>query len=148
MTKCRQSESSIKLHCLILPQILTSTLHFASPLQIINIPEDVFGRLDMKVLENILKNLASKLKLRKRQTIGVFSAASNVTGALTDDVAVTALMHSYGGWAFWDYAAAAPHVKIAMNPTTDSKRLDHLAQKDALFFSGHKFLGGPQTTGI
>jgi hypothetical protein len=134
MTKCRQCESSIKKHCLILPQILISsikladTLHFASPLQIINIPEDMSGKLDMKILENTLKNLASKLKLRKRQIIGVFSAASNVTGALTDDVAVTALMHSYWGWAFWDYAVAAPHVKISMNPTTDSKRLDHLAQ--------------------
>ena len=68
--------------------------------------------------------------------IGVFSASSNLTGVLTDTVAVTSLLHEYNCLAFWDYATAgnkflkhllviqaivlttAPYVKIDMNPVT------------------------------
>lgn len=46
-----------------------------------------------------------------------FSAASNVTGILTDTVAVAELCHKYGALSFWDYASAAPYLKIDMNPT-------------------------------
>ena len=35
---------------------------------------------------------------------------------MNDDVSITALLHKYGALAFWDYAAAAPYVKIDMNP--------------------------------
>ena len=38
--------------------------------------------------------------------IGCFSAASNVTGILTDTIAVTACLHRNGALAFWDYATA------------------------------------------
>ena len=38
--------------------------------------------------------------------IGVFSASSNLTGVLTDTVAVTSLLHKYDCLAFWDYATA------------------------------------------
>lgn len=44
-----------------------------------------------------------------RQLIGCFSAASNITGILADDVATTLLLHQYGALAFWDYAAAGDH---------------------------------------
>jgi len=113
------------------------------------VPEDSYGKLDMDFLKKTLAKVSSRRSFvgSKRQVIGLFSASSNVTGALTDDVAVTALMHSYEALAIWDYAAAGPHVKISMNPSTHTKELDVLAQKDALFFSGHKFLGGPQTPG-
>lgn len=80
--------------------------------------------------------------------IGAFSAASNVTGIVSDDVALTILMHKYGGLAFFDYAAGAPHLKVNMNPKLEDPSLEKLAQKDAIYFSGHKFIGGPQTTGI
>ena len=40
------------------------------------------------------------------QLIGCFSAASNVTGILTDTNAVTACLHRYDALAFWDYATA------------------------------------------
>ena len=46
-----------------------------------------------------------------------FSAASNVTGILTDTVAVAELCHKYGALSFWDYASAGPYLKIDMNPT-------------------------------
>lgn len=35
---------------------------------------------------------------------------------MNDDVNITALLHKYGALSFWDYAAAAPYVKIDMNP--------------------------------
>ena len=38
--------------------------------------------------------------------IGSFSAASNVTGILSDTDAIAALLHRHGALAFWDYAAA------------------------------------------
>lgn len=46
----------------------------------------------------------------------MFSAASNVTGIITDDISISVLLHRYGALAFWDYAAAGPYVKIDMNP--------------------------------
>ena len=48
--------------------------------------------------------------------IGVFSAASNVTGVITDADAVTALLHTHSALAFWDYATAAPYLPLDMNP--------------------------------
>lgn len=48
--------------------------------------------------------------------IGSFSAASNVTGVLEDDICVTAMLHKYGALSFWDYASAAPYVNIDVNP--------------------------------
>ena len=48
--------------------------------------------------------------------IGCFCAASNVTGILNDDVAISAVLHSHGALAFWDYATAAPYVNIDVNP--------------------------------
>lgn len=44
--------------------------------------------------------------------VGAFSAASNVTGVLTAANSVSALMHRAGGLAFFDYATAAPYVKV------------------------------------
>jgi len=70
-----------------------------------------------------------------------------VTGALTDDVAVTTLLHKFGAFAVFDYAAAGPHVKIEMNPECENAEQTAAARKDAIYFSGHKFIGGPQTTG-
>ena len=51
-----------------------------------------------------------------RQLIGSLSAASNITGVLTDTLSVTALLHKYGALSFWDYATAAPYIKMDMNP--------------------------------
>ncbi|CAN0558357.1 unnamed protein product, partial [Laminaria digitata] len=48
--------------------------------------------------------------------IGSFSAASNVTGGLEDVDKVTATLHRAGALALWDYATAAPYVRMDMNP--------------------------------
>ncbi|CAG7816342.1 unnamed protein product, partial [Allacma fusca] len=113
--------------------------------KVINVPVDSFGVMDLQYLECQLKKLASCDKNRGRPIYGCFSAGSNVTGFLTDDVRVTKLLHKYGGWCFWDYASTAPHATIRMNP---GSTYDTTANKDALYFSGHKFLGGPQTPGV
>ncbi|HNA98599.1 MAG TPA: aminotransferase class V-fold PLP-dependent enzyme, partial [Marmoricola sp.] len=48
--------------------------------------------------------------------IGSFSAASNVTGIVSDTVGIACLLHEYDALSFWDFAAAGPYVEIDMNP--------------------------------
>lgn len=110
------------------------------------IPEASDGTFNIQYLEGKLQEMSAE-NVPGRQLIGSFSAASNITGIPTDDVAVTILMHKYGGLAFWDYSAAAPHVQVVMNPVVTKPSEEGLAKKDALYFSGHKFVGGPQTPG-
>ena len=106
------------------------------------IREDADGRLDLAHLEAELERHADRpLK------IGSFSAASNVTGIMTDVDAVATLLHRHGALSLWDYAAAGPYVEIEMNPARDGPD-GHLAYKDAVFLSPHKFIGGPGTPGI
>ena len=76
--------------------------------------------------------------------IGSFSAASNVTGILTDTDRVARLLHAHGALSFWDYAAAAPYIPIRVAESAPGAN-DH---KDAVFVSPHKFVGGPQTPGV
>ncbi|KAL7689117.1 putative aminotransferase class V domain, pyridoxal phosphate-dependent transferase, major [Plasmopara halstedii] len=104
---------------------------------IVKIPEANGGGLDVKELERQLR-LYSNRKLK----IGTFTAATNLTGMLMDVDKISKLLHRYGALAFWDYATGAPYLKIDMNPR------DPLAYKDAIFFSGHKFLGGPGSPGV
>jgi selenocysteine lyase/cysteine desulfurase len=76
--------------------------------------------------------------------VGAFSAASNVTGILTDADRVAALLHRHGALSVWDYSAAAPYLPIRMAESRPGAG-DH---KDAVFFSPHKLVGGPQTPGV
>ena len=46
--------------------------------------------------------------------IGSFSAASNVTGIVSDTNAIATLLHEHGALSFWDFAAAGPYVDIEM----------------------------------
>jgi len=95
------------------------------------------GRLDLADLEARARAFAGRpLK------IGAFSAASNVTGALTDVGAVARTLHAHGFLACGDYAAAAPYLPIDMHPADPAERLD------ALFVSTHKFLGGSEGSGV
>ena len=107
--------------------------------EVVAIGEDAGGQLDLGRLEQQLVRHAGR-PLR----IGSFSAGSNVTGALTDTDAVSELLHRHGALACWDYAAAGPHLPIAM--TAGGQR--PLAGKDAVFLSPHKFPGGPGTPGV
>jgi selenocysteine lyase/cysteine desulfurase len=74
--------------------------------------------------------------------IGSFSACSNVTGIITPFHQLAEIMHEYGGYCFVDFAASAPYVSIDMHPKKPQQKLD------AIFFSPHKFLGGPGSSGV
>ena len=74
--------------------------------------------------------------------IGSFSACSNVTGYMPDYYELAKIMHQNGGYCFVDFAASAPYVDIDMHPA------DELRNLDAIFFSPHKFLGGPGSAGV
>ncbi len=82
-----------------------------------------------------------KYKNRKLK-IGAFTACSNVTGIQTPYHQLAKIMHEHGGYCFIDFACSAPYVNINMHPE------DPLEKLDAIFFSPHKFLGGPGTPGI
>jgi selenocysteine lyase/cysteine desulfurase len=105
-----------------------------SSAELVSIPLTSCGQIDLEVLEQKLKHYSNRtLK------VGSFSAASNVTGLLSDIEGISAILKRYGALSFWDYAAAAPYVKINMNGPTPI---------DAVFISPHKFVGGPSTPGI
>ena len=74
--------------------------------------------------------------------LGAFSAASNVTGVISDVKAIARLLHTHGAYACFDYAAAGPYVPIDMHPSDELERLD------AVYLSTHKFIGGPEGSGI
>ncbi|KQB42705.1 aminotransferase class V-fold PLP-dependent enzyme [Flavobacterium aquidurense] len=90
------------------------------------------------------KKLIEALKKYADRTIkiGSFTGCSNVTGIITPYHELAKIMHKNGGYCFVDFAASAPYVQIDMHPEDPDEQLD------AIFFSPHKFLGGPGTCGI
>ncbi|HME91063.1 MAG TPA: aminotransferase class V-fold PLP-dependent enzyme, partial [Myxococcaceae bacterium] len=105
--------------------------------ELVEVGLDDSGRIDLGDLESKLSRFASRpLK------IGTFSAASNVTGVLSDVRAIARALHRAGAYAVFDYAAAAPYVPIDMHPGSEEERID------ALFLSTHKFIGGPEGSGV
>ncbi|QNN54095.1 aminotransferase class V-fold PLP-dependent enzyme [Nocardioides mesophilus] len=107
---------------------------------VVAIPEDADGHIDLTRLETELVRFADR-----PVKIGSFSAASNVTGILSDTARISSLLHRHGALSFWDFAAAGPYVDIDMyGPDHD----DPLCYKDAVFLSPHKFIGGPSTPGV
>ncbi len=89
-----------------------------------------------------LNDFEEKLKKyeNRKLKIGSFTACSNVTGIHTPYHQMAKLMHKYGGYCFIDFAASAPYLKIDMHPNEEESL-------DAIFFSPHKFLGGPGSSG-
>jgi len=74
--------------------------------------------------------------------IACLTSCSNVTGVFTPYREVAKKIHAVGGYCFVDFAASGPYVDIDMHPEEKGAHLD------AIFFSPHKFLGGPGTPGI
>lgn len=93
--------------------------------------------VDLNQLEDKLK----KYKDREHK-LGSFTACSNVTGIQTPYHEMAKIMHKHGGCCFVDFAASAPYVDMNMHPDDPDERLD------AIFFSPHKFLGGPGSSGV
>jgi selenocysteine lyase/cysteine desulfurase len=106
---------------------------------VVVIGEDADGHIDLADLERQLTLYSERPLL-----IGSFSAASNVTGILTDTAAVARLLHAHRALAFWDFAAAGPYLPIRVAESAPGAG-DY---KDAVFLSPHKFPGGPQTPGV
>ncbi|WP_188964306.1 aminotransferase class V-fold PLP-dependent enzyme [Deinococcus aquiradiocola] len=105
--------------------------------EVVELPLCERGHLDLDALLSALKDPA----YLGRPRIGSFSAASNVTGLLTDTRSVARMLHAHGALAFFDFAASGPYVQIDMKPG----RPDGY---DAVFLSPHKFVGGPGTPGL
>ena len=105
--------------------------------EVIELPLNTDGAIDL----NLLRIALGVARNTGRPLFGSFSAASNVTGALTDTRAVARLLHEHGALAFFDFAAAAPHAAIDM-------RIGEPDGYDAIFISPHKFVGGPGSPGI
>ncbi len=96
---------------------------------------------DMKVSPDALRREIIKYNDRPL-LIGSFSACSNVTGYIPPYYELAQIMHEHNGYCFVDFAASAPYVDINMHPENSMQKLD------AIFFSPHKFLGGPGSAGV
>lgn len=150
---------------------------------VIILPEAPHGQppgVDLAALDAELRRAVAA---RRPLLIGVLAAASNITGILVDTETPTAVLHAHGALAVFDYAAAAPHAPVVVNPATgsvkDAGRTDASAasslggdaggiatvilaaaragitvppsvslDKDAAYFSPHKFAGGPGSPGV
>lgn len=104
---------------------------------VVIIEPDDQGLVNIEDLEIKLE----KYKNRKLK-IGAFTAASNVTGIEPPIHQLAKIMHQNDGYCFIDFACAAPYVEINMHPEDKEQSFD------AVFFSPHKFLGGPATPGV
>ena len=101
------------------------------------IPSDNRGLVDLEKLHDLLH----QHKNRKTK-IAAVTSYSNVTGVGTPYHEIAEIMHEHGGVCFVDFACAAPYIDIDMHPKNENQKLD------AIYFSPHKFLGGPGATGI
>ncbi|MEL6132511.1 MAG: aminotransferase class V-fold PLP-dependent enzyme [Bacteroidota bacterium] len=104
---------------------------------VVPIMPDETGYIDLQHFESLLDQYKDRsLK------IASITAGSNVTGIQSCYRDVAKRIHEVGGYCFVDYACAGPYVQIDMHPENEAERLD------AIYFSPHKFLGGPGTPGI
>ncbi|MGO8970732.1 MAG: aminotransferase class V-fold PLP-dependent enzyme [Myxococcaceae bacterium] len=113
----------------------TSWLETVADVEVI--PPDALGLVGVDQLAETLARYRERpLKL------GAFTDCSNVTGIRTPVHRLARVMHEHGGYCFIDYAASAPYVDIDMHPA------DPLDRLDGVYFSPHKFLGGPGSSGV
>ncbi len=105
--------------------------------EVVEIDLNESGYLDIDDLD---RKLADP-RLSGRQKIGSFSAASNVSGIRTDVYSVARVLHRHGALAFFDFSASAPYVHIDVDH-------DEECYFDGVFFSPHKYLGGPGSSGL
>ena len=104
---------------------------------VVMIPPSESAQIDLNALEKALEDYKDR-----KFKIGAFTACSNVTGIITPYYEMAAIMHENQGLCFIDFAASAPYVDINMHPA------DPLQKLDAIYFSPHKFLGGPGSSGV
>ncbi|MCH2032935.1 MAG: aminotransferase class V-fold PLP-dependent enzyme [Tenacibaculum sp.] len=113
----------------------TSWLETIADVEVVPCNEE--GLVCLEMFEDVIKKYESR-PIKIASIIG----GSNVTGIKTDYHKVAALIHKYNGLCFVDFACSAPYVDIDMHPENEDEYLD------AVFFSPHKFLGGPGSSGV
>lgn len=112
------------------------TLWLETLAEVVIIPPTPNGEVDLDWLAESLGQVPAG-----QPVMASVTAASNVTGVAAPYRAIARLLHQAGGHCFVDFACAAPYVDIDMHPA-DEEPLD------AVFFSPHKFLGGPGASGV
>ena len=105
--------------------------------ELVIIPSNEDGLVDLNGLKTLLKEFENR-----KTKIAAVTSYSNVTGIATPYHEIAEIMHNAGGLCFVDFAAAAPYIDIDMHPEVQTRKLD------AVYFSPHKFLGGPGSSGI
>ena len=113
----------------------TSWIETVADIEIIQADDE--GLVDL----NHFAELLETYKNRKTK-IAAVTSCSNVTGVFTPYHTIAEMVHKAGGLCFVDFAASAPYIEVNMRP---ENKLQHL---DAIYFSPHKFLGGPSGTGV
>lgn len=113
------------------------TSWYESNVDVVVLDPDKDLLVDPKVLDEKLKEYKSR-KLK----IGAFTSCSNVTGVNTPYHELAKVMHKHGGHCFVDFAASAPYMDMDMHPDDPMEKLD------GIYFSPHKFLGGPGSSGV
>ena len=104
---------------------------------VIVIPQNKFGNVDLDALAKLLSDHSDR-----QVKIAAITSCSNVTGIFTPYHKIAKIMHDNGGLCFVDFACSAPYIDIDMHPEDLDERLD------AIYFSPHKFLGGPGSSGV
>ncbi len=113
----------------------TSWLETLADVQVIR--ADIEGLPDLNHLAEMLESYKDRCT-----KIASITSCSNVTGIRTPYYQVAEMMHKHNGLCFVDFACSAPYIDIDMHPENALQKLD------AIFFSPHKFLGGPGTPGV
>lgn len=105
---------------------------------VIIIPPDENGLVSPENFRKLIKEYANR-----KTKIAAITSCSNVTGIISPYYEIAEIIHEEGGLCFVDFACSAPYVNIDMHPEGPIGRY-----LDAIFFSPHKFLGGPGSTGV
>ncbi|MEO0897986.1 MAG: aminotransferase class V-fold PLP-dependent enzyme [Bacteroidota bacterium] len=114
----------------------TSWLETIADVEIIQPTAD--GLVSLHHFKELLQKYANR-----RTKIAAITSCSNVTGIMTPYLQLAKMIHQEGGYCFVDFACSAPYVDIDMHPDDASGKY-----LDAIYFSPHKFLGGPGSTGV
>jgi selenocysteine lyase/cysteine desulfurase len=106
--------------------------------EVVVVPPNEEGLVDVKIFEKYLNQYSER-----KHKIAAITSCSNVTGIMTPYMDIAALVHRHGGYCFVDFACSAPYIDMNMHEDDSEGRY-----LDAMYFSPHKFLGGPGSSGI
>lgn len=106
--------------------------------EVVVVPPNEKGLVSIENFETCIKKYSNR-----NIKIAAITSCSNVTGIMTPYMEIAQLMHQHDGLCFVDFACSGPYVSINMHENDANG-----SYLDAIYFSPHKFLGGPGTTGI